>query len=76
VHELALKIYANAAGDLKGDIKTLATENGYADESVWCALQICYLADDLSEVSVLVCATLALAVGELNPARGGPKLWS
>jgi hypothetical protein len=75
MHELALKIYTNAAGDLKGDFKTLATEDGYADESVWCALQNCYLANDLSEISV-VCATLALAVGELNPASSGPELWS
>jgi hypothetical protein len=75
VHELALKINADATRDLKGDFESLATEDGDTDESVWCALQNGNLANDLTEISV-VCATLTLIVGELDPARSGPKLWS
>ena len=75
VHELTLKINANATRYLEGYFESLAAEDGYANESVWCALENCDLSDDLSKISV-VCATLALTVGELNPARGGPKLWS
>ena len=75
VHELALKIDADAARDLKGDFESLATKDGDTDESVWSAIQNGNLANDLTEISV-VCATLALTIGELDPARSGPKLWS
>ena len=75
VHKLALKIDANATRDLKGDFESLATEDGDTDESVWCALQNGNLANDLSKISV-VCATLALTIGVLDPARSGPELWS
>jgi hypothetical protein len=75
MHELALKVDANATRNLKRDFEALATEDRYTDESIRCALENGNLAYDLTEISV-VCATLALIVGELNPARGGPKLWS
>jgi hypothetical protein len=68
VHELALKIDADAARDLKGDFESFATKDGDTDESVRGALQNGNFADDLSKIGV-VCATLALTIGELDPAR-------
>ena len=63
-------------GILKETSKPFApAENRYTDETVWCTVQNGDFADDLTEISV-VCATLALIVGELDPARSGPKLWS
>ena len=41
VHELALKIYANATMYLEGYFESLAAEDGYANESVWCAIENC-----------------------------------
>ena len=67
MHELALKIDANSTRDLEGDFESLATEDGDTDESVWSAIQNGNLANDLSKISV-VCATLALTIGELDPA--------
>jgi hypothetical protein len=75
VHKLALKKDANATRNFKRDFEPLATEDRYADEGIWCALENGDLANDLTEISV-VCATLTLIVGELDPARSGPKLWS
>jgi hypothetical protein len=75
VHKLALKKYANTTRDLERDFEALATEDRYTDESIRCALQDSDLANDLTEISI-VCATLTLIVGELDPARSRPKLWS
>jgi hypothetical protein len=74
MHKLALKIDPNATRDLEGNFEALATENRHTDESIGCTLENGDLADDLSKVSI-VCATLTLIVGELDPARSGPKLW-
>ena len=73
VHKLALKVDANATRDLEGDFEALATEDRYTDESIRCARENGDLANDLTEISI-VCATLTLIVGELDPARSWPKL--
>ena len=70
-----MKIDPNATRDLGGNFEALATENRHTDESIGCTLENGDLADDLSKVSI-VCATLTLIVGELDPARSRPKLWS
>jgi hypothetical protein len=75
MHKLALKVDANATRDLEGDFEALATEDRYTDESIRCARENGDLANDLTEISI-VCATLTLIVGELDPARSRPKLWS
>jgi hypothetical protein len=64
-----------ATRNLERDFEALATEDRHTDESIGCALENGDLANDLTEISV-VCATLTLIVGELDPARSGPKLWS
>ena len=75
MHKLALKVDPNTTRDLEGNFEALATENRYTDESIGCTLENGDLAYDLSKVSI-VCATLTLIVGELDPSRSGPKLWS
>ena len=75
MHKLALKVDANATRDLEGDFEAFATEDRYTDESIRCALENGNLANDLTEIRVM-CATLTLIVGELDPARSRPKLWS
>jgi hypothetical protein len=75
MHKLALKVDANTTWDFEGDFESLATEDRDTDESIRCALQDSNFANDLTEISI-VCATLTLIVGELDPARSRPKLWS